>query len=123
MNVSSRDTRWHAYLINLDRSPQRLSVMHKRLEDAGVSWNRVAGVDGQLLSPKDLVGIDTLGFLLSHGRYIVPGDIGVFPAEGRCRKCRRQNRKTFAEAILKKLIREIADRSPWPEKRRAGQTR
>ena len=78
MNVSSRDIRWHAYLINLDRSPQRLSVMHKRLEDAGVSWNRVAGVDGQLLSPKDLVGIDTLGFLLSHGRYIVPGDIGVY---------------------------------------------
>lgn len=31
-----------------------------------------------------------------------------------------KNRKTFAEAILKKLIREIADRTPWPEKRRAG---
>jgi len=27
------------------------------------------------------------------------------------------NRKNFAEAILKKLIREIADRSPWPDKR------
>ena len=33
------------------------------------------------------------------------------------------NRKNFAEAILKKLIREIADRSPWPEKRRAGLVR
>lgn len=30
-----------------------------------------------------------------------------------------KNRKNFAEAILKKLIREIADRSPWP-KQRAG---
>lgn len=30
------------------------------------------------------------------------------------------NRKNFAEAILKKLIREIADRSPWPEKQRAA---
>ena len=34
-----------------------------------------------------------------------------------------KNRNNFAEAILKKLIREIADRSPWPEKRWAGQTR
>lgn len=31
-----------------------------------------------------------------------------------------KDRKAFAEAILKKLIREIADRSPWPEKRRAA---
>jgi len=30
------------------------------------------------------------------------------------------DRKNFAEAILKKLIREIADRTPWPEKRRAA---
>jgi hypothetical protein len=30
-----------------------------------------------------------------------------------------EDRKKFAEAILKKLIREIADRSPWPDKRRA----
>jgi len=34
-----------------------------------------------------------------------------------------QNRRNFAEAILKKLIREIADRSPWPERRRAGLAR
>jgi hypothetical protein len=31
-----------------------------------------------------------------------------------------ESRQTFADAILKKLIREIADRTPWPEKRRAG---
>jgi hypothetical protein len=30
-----------------------------------------------------------------------------------------KDRKTFAEAILKKLIREIADRSPWPKQRAA----
>ncbi len=34
-----------------------------------------------------------------------------------------ENRQTFAEAILKKLIREIADRTPWPdEKKRAALT-
>jgi hypothetical protein len=31
-----------------------------------------------------------------------------------------ESRQTFAEAILKKLIREIADRTPWPDKKRAG---
>ncbi|MBT5050285.1 MAG: DUF1194 domain-containing protein [Rhodospirillaceae bacterium] len=30
-----------------------------------------------------------------------------------------KNRQNFAEAILKKLIREIADRSPWPKRRAA----
>ena len=34
-----------------------------------------------------------------------------------------KNRTNFAEAILKKLVREIADRSPWPERRRAGLAR
>jgi len=34
-----------------------------------------------------------------------------------------ESRKTFAEAILKKLIREIADRTPWPNKRRAALVR
>ena len=31
-----------------------------------------------------------------------------------------QDRKSFAEAIQRKLIREIADRTPWPKKQRAS---
>jgi len=31
-----------------------------------------------------------------------------------------ESRQTFAEAILRKLIREIADRTPWPAKEKAG---
>ncbi len=38
------------YLINLDRSPQRLADMLPRLEELGVAFERVPGVDGMTLS-------------------------------------------------------------------------
>jgi len=38
------------YLINLDRSPQRLADMLPRLEELGVAFERVPGVDGMALS-------------------------------------------------------------------------
>jgi glycosyl transferase family 25 len=78
MIVEAENSCWRAYLINLDRSPHRLAMMQERLEQAGVPWERVAGIDGQALAPADRVGIDTHGFLLSHGRYIEPGDIGCY---------------------------------------------
>ncbi|MDQ3160639.1 MAG: glycosyltransferase family 25 protein, partial [Pseudomonadota bacterium] len=38
------------YLINLDRSPDRLAVMSARLSAAGITFDRVPGIDGMLLS-------------------------------------------------------------------------
>jgi hypothetical protein len=33
---------------------------------------------------------------------------------------RVEDRKSFAEGILRKMIREIADRTPWEAKQRAA---
>ena len=38
------------YLINLDRSPDRLATMTAHLSAAGIAFERVAGIDGMLLS-------------------------------------------------------------------------
>jgi len=37
------------YLINLDRSPERLDAMHSRLTGLGIEYERVPGVDGRAL--------------------------------------------------------------------------
>lgn len=41
------------YLINLDRSPQRLAAMLPRLDALGISFERVPGVDGMTLSDEE----------------------------------------------------------------------
>ena len=69
---------WKAFLINLDRSPDRLEVVGKRLDELEIPWQRVVGIDGQKLQAQDYTGIDTKGFLWAHGRHIEIGDIGCY---------------------------------------------
>lgn len=53
-----------AYLINLDRSPDRLAIMQERFESLGIPFRRVVAVNGQELSPEDIgaVRIDVPGW-------------------------------------------------------------
>ena len=55
---------------------------------------------------------DSMPDLPEYFRNSVTGGPGSFVLKA-------QDRKSFAEAIQRKLIREIADRTPWPEKQRA----
>ena len=43
------------YLINLDRSPDRLAAMSERLADAGIAFERVAAVDGMALTEQQFL--------------------------------------------------------------------
>lgn len=45
------------YLINLDRSHERLENMQAQFDRAGVSFTRVSGVDGKLLSAEELMAV------------------------------------------------------------------
>lgn len=45
------------YLINLDRSPERLANMQAQFDRAGIAFTRVSGVDGKLLSDEELVAV------------------------------------------------------------------
>jgi GR25 family glycosyltransferase involved in LPS biosynthesis len=51
--MSETDQRWRAYLINLDRSPNRMEAMTQELERAQIPFERVAGVDGKAMQPED----------------------------------------------------------------------
>jgi len=66
------------YLINLDRSPERLQTMDARLKALGIGYQRIAAVDGRTaaFSSREC---DTRKYCLSHGRYCVePTEIGCY---------------------------------------------
>lgn len=45
------------YLINLDRSPERLATMQVQFDRVGIAFTRVLGVDGKLLSGQELAAV------------------------------------------------------------------
>ena len=58
----------HAYLINLDRSPERLATMDARLRHLGIAYERVPAIDGRRLPPRpgSRLSAGERGCLLSH---------------------------------------------------------
>ena len=66
-----------AFLINLDRHPDRLAAAQTRLAQAGVHAERVAAVDGYALSPAERrAAVARFHALLARGRLYTPGQIG-----------------------------------------------
>ena len=81
------DTKFHAdllysfsvtaFLINLDRHPDRLASARARLARVGVHAERVAAVDGAALSPAARrAAVSRFHALLARGRLYTPGQIG-----------------------------------------------
>ena len=66
-----------AYLINLDRSPQRLALMRAALAATGVGFERVAGVDGAALT-EDARRIFAEARCAAQPAGWMPGEIGCF---------------------------------------------
>ena len=66
-----------AFLINLDRHPDRLAAAQTRLAQAGVHAERVAAVDGYALSPAERrAAVARFHAILARGRLYTPGQIG-----------------------------------------------
>ena len=66
-----------AYLINLERSPGRLSAADAALRMAGVAYERVEGVDGRALDAKALrAAVNRVRFRLIYGAWPSAGTIG-----------------------------------------------
>lgn len=62
-------------VINLDRSPDRLAAVGAGLGALGVAFTRVPAVDGRAL-PAALPGVDPAVYRRSHGRDVLPGEVG-----------------------------------------------
>lgn len=59
-----------SYLINLDRSAERLAFMRRQFDDLGIQFERISAVDGRSLSRDDYadspLALSEIGCLLSH---------------------------------------------------------
>jgi glycosyl transferase, family 25 len=66
------------FLINLDRSPDRLAAAARQLDDAGLVWSRVRAVDGQSLGPDIWSHVDKRSFERNVGRRISAGEVAIY---------------------------------------------
>ena len=77
--------RIHALLINLDRSQDRLARCIPLLEQMGISWERVPGVEGAKLPADTLAQLNPQP--APHGEWfrgLTPGEIGCFLSHIAC---------------------------------------
>ena len=65
------------YLINLDRSVDRLKSMDKKLKKLGLQYERVPAIDGKSTTFSD-VQINQKKYSLCHGKYITPTEVACF---------------------------------------------
>lgn len=65
------------YLINLDRSEDRLAHMRRELDRAGVAFERVAGVDGSELEAGELEAFGQVRMAAKPAGWL-PGEVGCF---------------------------------------------
>jgi glycosyl transferase family 25 len=84
------------FLINLDRSPDRLATASRHFSDAGILFQRIDGFDA---SKEDVssIPIDQAAFTKIHGRkFIRKGEIGVYQSHLRAINSFLESDKDFA---------------------------
>ena len=84
------------FLINLDRSPDRLATASRHFSDAGIPFQRIAGFDA---SKEDLsyLQIDQAAFTKIHGRKTIrKGEIGVYQSHLKAIHTFLETQKEFA---------------------------
>ncbi|PBC03325.1 glycosyltransferase family 25 protein [Mesorhizobium sp. WSM3860] len=70
-----------SYVINLDRSPDRLKRMADRLNSIGLSFQRVPAVDGRLLSPAEIADVNKPA---AEAAAMTPEEVGCFLSHRKC---------------------------------------
>ena len=68
----------HTFVINLDRSPDRLRVMQERLARTGLHWERIAAVEGASLDPLACAEVDIPGYRRAHGKELNKAELGCY---------------------------------------------
>ncbi|WP_416355327.1 glycosyltransferase family 25 protein [Aureimonas phyllosphaerae] len=66
------------FVINLDRSPERLADIRADMAAAGIDLIRVAGVDGKAIPEAERDLLDTPRFLRRHGKRPAAGEYGCY---------------------------------------------
>lgn len=71
------------FLINLDRSPERLDMQQKQFDERGLTFTRIPAVDGSTIDPSKEPGFDNLGYRRRHGKTPNANEIGCYLAHMR----------------------------------------
>ena len=66
------------FVINLDRSPDRLQVMQERLAGAGLAWQRVSAVEGAKLDPSACPDVSVPSYRKAHGKELNAAELGCY---------------------------------------------
>ncbi|WP_245411888.1 glycosyltransferase family 25 protein [Phyllobacterium leguminum] len=66
------------YVINLDRSHERLQAVKDSAARFHVAIHRIPAVDGRALLPSSLADLDEAGFRRYHGKNVMPAEIGCY---------------------------------------------
>ncbi|RIY03408.1 glycosyl transferase family 25 [Aureimonas flava] len=66
------------FVINLDRSPERLADIRADMAAEGIDLIRIAGVDGKTIPEDERPLLDLPAFLRRHGKRPVPGEYGCY---------------------------------------------
>jgi glycosyl transferase family 25 len=66
------------YVINLDRSPQRLEEITKQLSNFDLTFQRITATDGKLATPQQKALLDEGKYHLKHGKTSLPGELGCY---------------------------------------------
>ena len=83
------------YLINLDRSPERLKTMDKRLKKLGLTYERFSAIDGKKTTFFN-TEIDEEKYSLLHGKYITPTEVACYISHYEVMKKFLSSKKKYA---------------------------
>ncbi|MBS1175556.1 MAG: hypothetical protein H6R05_1687 [Burkholderiaceae bacterium] len=84
------------YVINLDRSPDRLNNMEARLANMPFEWQRISAVDGSLLPELLSSEVDERNYERCHGKPIARAEVGCYLSHIRALKVFLQSANEYA---------------------------
>ena len=100
------------FLINLERSPERLAFMKEQLDRLGLPFLRIPAVDGRALSPSDRARrFSRVRSFIAAKKRLSDAEIGVALSHGDC--CRRMVAENVPLALV--LEDDVALADGFPE--------
>ncbi len=82
------------YLINMDKSTDRLKIMQERLSEIGIDFERISAVDGSILSLEELKVVHSPN--RKYPNALTLGEVGCFLSHKKCWKKFLDSKESWA---------------------------
>lgn len=73
-----QNSSWFIYVINLDRSKDRMEKIESQLNQLKFPFHRISGIDGALCQPDELALLDRKSYEKLHGKRPILGELGCY---------------------------------------------